>query len=226
MRQPGFSSAARPTEVAVSGDAAAVPPTLDRATGLECEAARFITAAFLRTQRAAVRLRDAAPLGFFTRPDDFGREPEGCFALPPDTFFPSDAADFLAVARDGGFAVFFDRVFVLVSRNFVVDVDRFFAVDTPFRERAVAVGLRAGAAAAIRRGLVAGLEVVSPLEPIACCVLESEGALGNVDGSTGEVPAGADCRISNRSRTRLCASFCLLRTWRISSPCRSRPATL
>jgi hypothetical protein len=128
------------------------------------------------------------------------------------------------VARDSGFAAF--RVFVFVSRSFGVDADRFFAVDTPFRARAVAVGLRAGAAAATRRRLVARLEVVSPLEPLSRRVLASDGALGNVDGSAGEVPAGTAWRISNRCRTRLCASFCLLRAWRISSPCRSRPATL
>jgi hypothetical protein len=67
---------------------------------------------------------------------------------------------------------------VFVSPDFVVDEDRFFAVDALFRERAVAVGLRAGAAAAIRRGLVGRLEVVSPLEPLSCRVLASAGALG------------------------------------------------
>jgi hypothetical protein len=67
---------------------------------------------------------------------------------------------------------------------------------------------------------------VSPPEPLSCHVLAADGALGNVDGSAGDVPAGTASRISNRSRTRLCASFCLLCAWRISSPCRSRPATL
>jgi hypothetical protein len=173
-----------------------------------------------------VRLRDAATsAGFFTPPDDFGREPERFFALPPD-FVPSDAADFLAVARDSGFAAFLDRVFVVVSRIFLVDVDRFLAVDTPLRERAVAVGLRAAAAAVTRRGLVPRLEVVSPLELLSCRVLGADGALANVDRSAREVPAGTAWRISNRSRTTLCASFCLWRAWRISSPCRSRPATL
>ena len=95
-----------------------------------------------------VRFRDAAaPARFFTPPDDFGREPEGFFALPLDAFFPADAADFMAVARDSFFAAVLDRVFVFVPRVFVLDADRFFAVDAPFRERTMAVGLRAGAAA-------------------------------------------------------------------------------
>ena len=174
-----------------------------------------------------MRLRDAgAPARFFTPSDDFGPEPEGFFAPPLDAFFPRDAADFLTVDRDSFFAAVLDRVFVLVPRVFVLDADRFFAVDTPFGERAVAVGLRAGDAAATRRGVVAGLEVVSPLEPLSRRALATDGALGNAEGSLGEVPAGTDWRISNRSRTKLCASFCLLRVWRISSPCRSRPATL
>ncbi len=173
-----------------------------------------------------VRLREAAaPARFFT-PSDFSRESEGFFAPPLDVFFPPDAADFLTVARDSFFAAVLDRFFVFVPRVFVLDAARCFLVDTPFRERAVAVGLRAGVAAATRRGLVARLEVVSPLEPLSCRALASDGALGNVDGSAGKVPAGAAWCISNRSRTRLCASFCLLRVWRISSPCRSRPATL
>jgi hypothetical protein len=120
-----------------------------------------------------------------------------------------------------------ERVFVFVARVFVLDADRFFAVDAPFPERAVAVGLRAGAA--VRRLDAAsspGAGGVSPLESLSCGALATEGALGNVDGSAGEVPAGAAWRIANRSRTTLSASFCLLRAWRISSPCRSRPATL
>jgi hypothetical protein len=150
-------------------------------------------------RRVAVRLRDAAaPARFFTPPDDFGQEPEGFFALQPDAFFPCDGADFLAVARDSCFAAFLDRVFVFVSRIFVVDADRFFAVDTPFRERAVAIGLRAGAAATTRRRLVAGPEVVSPLEPLSCRVPASDGALGNVDGSAGEVLAGTAWRMRGR----------------------------
>ena len=158
--------------------------------------------------------------------DDFDREAEGFFTPPLDAFFPPDAADFLTVALDSFIAAVLARFFVFVPRVFVLVADRFFAVDTPFRERAVAVGLRAGVAAATRRGLVARLEVVSPLEPLPCRVPASDGALGNVDGSAGKVPAGTAWRISNRSRTRLSASFCLLRVWRISSPCRSRPATL
>jgi hypothetical protein len=51
------------------------------------------------------------------------------------------------VARDRFFAAFLDRVFVFVLRVSVLDADRFFAAGAPFRERAVAVGLRAGAAA-------------------------------------------------------------------------------
>ena len=171
-----------------------------------------------------MRLRDAAaPARFFTPSDDFGREPEDFFAPPLEAFFPPDAADFLT---DSFFAAVLDRVFVFVPRVFGLDADRFFGLDTSFRERAVAVGLRAGVAAATRRGLVARLEVVSPLEPLSCPVLASDGARGNLDGSAGKVPAGTAWRISNRSRTRLSASFCLLRVWRISSPCRSRPATL
>jgi hypothetical protein len=174
-----------------------------------------------------VRLRDAAaPARFFTPPADFGREPEGLFVPPLDAFFLPDTA-VVAVARDCFFLPFLDRVFVFVPRLFVLDADRFFAVDVPFRERAVAVGLRAGAAA---RRLDApsspGSVVVSPLEPRSCRALATDGALGNVDGSVGEVPAGTPWRVANRCRTTLCASFCLLRAWRISSPCRSRPATL
>jgi hypothetical protein len=161
---------------------------------------------------------------FFT-PDDFGREPEVFFAAPLDALFPPDAADFLAVARGSGFAAVLDRVFVAVPRVFVLDADRFFAVDAPFRERAVAVGLRAGAAARRLEASAPGSATVSSLEPLSCRAL-ADGALGNVEGSAGEVPAGLAWRVSNRSRTTLCASFCLLRAWRISSPCRSRPATL
>ena len=85
-----------------------------------------------------VRLRDAvAPARFFTPSDDFGREPEDFFAP-------------LMVARDSFFAAVLDRVFVFVPRVFVLDADRFFAVDAPFRERAVAAGLRVGAC--VRRG--------------------------------------------------------------------------
>ena len=103
----------------------------------------------IRRQRfLVVRLRDAAaPARFFTPSDDFGREPDGFFAPPLNAFFPPDAADFLTVARDSFFAAVLGRVFVFVPRVFVLDADRFFAVDAPFRERAVAVGLRAGAAA-------------------------------------------------------------------------------
>ena len=174
-----------------------------------------------------MRLRDAAaPARFFTPSDDFGREPEDFFAPPLDAFFPPDAADFLTVARDSFFAAVLDRVFVFVPRVFVLDADRFFAVDAPFRERAVAVRLRASAAARRLEASSPGSAGVSPLEPLFCPALAADGALGNVDGSAGEVPAGTAWRISNRSRTTLCASFCLLRAWRISSPCRSRPATL
>jgi hypothetical protein len=116
--------------------------------------------AFPGTQRAAVRLRDAAASArFFAPPADFGREAVDFIVLPPDAF-ASDAADFLAAAFDTGFAAFFDRVVVFVSRLFFVDVDRFFAVDTLFRERAGAVGPGAGAAAVTPRGLVASFEVV------------------------------------------------------------------
>ena len=174
-----------------------------------------------------VRLRDAAaPARFFTPPVDFGREPEGFFAPPLNAFFPPDAADFLAMAGDSFFAAVLDRVFVFVPRVFVLDADRFFAVDAPFRERAVAVRLRASAAARRLEASSPGSAGVSPLEPLVCRALAADGALGNVDGSAGEVPAGTAWRISNRSRTTLCANFCLLRAWRISSPCRSRPATL
>jgi hypothetical protein len=176
-----------------------------------------------------VRLRDAAaPARFFTPPDDFGRAPEGFFAPPLDPFFRPDAADFRAAGRDGFFAAVLDRVFVFFEpRVFVLDPDGFFAVDTPFRERGVAVGLRARDAARRLDGASSpGLGTVSPLEPVSCRALATDGSLGNVDGSAGEVPAGTARRISNRSRTTLCASFCLLRAWRIFSPCRSRPATL
>ena len=175
-----------------------------------------------------VRLRDAAaPARFFTPSDDFGREPEDFFAPPLDAFFPPDAADFLTVARDSFFAAVLDRVFVFVPRVFVLDADRFFAVDAPFRELAVAAGLRIGAVARrLDAASSPGSGGVAPLEPLSCRALATDGALGNADGSAGEVPAGTDWRISNRSRTTLCASFCLLRAWRISSPCRSRPATL
>jgi hypothetical protein len=174
-----------------------------------------------------VRLRDAAaPARFFTPPDDIGREPERFFAPPLDAFFPPGAADYLAVARDGFFAAVLERVFVFVPRLFVLDADRFFAVDAPFRERAVTVGLRAGAAGRRLDAASSPGSGLSPLEPLSCGALATDGALGNVDGSAGEVPAGTAWRISNRSRTTLCASFCLLRTWRIFSPCRSRPATL
>jgi hypothetical protein len=139
-----------------------------------------------------VRFREAAAVArFFTPPDDFGREPEGFFAPPLDAFFPADAADFLAVTRDGFSAAVLDRVFVFVTRVFVLDADRFFAVDAPFPERAVAVGLRAGAAA--RRLDVAWSPSwggVSPLEPFSSRALATDGALGYVDGSAGEVPAG------------------------------------
>jgi hypothetical protein len=173
-----------------------------------------------------VRLRDAAaPARFFT-PDDFGREPEGLFA-PPEAFFPADAADFLAVARDSFFAAVLERVFVFGPCVFVLDAVRFFAVDAPFRERAVTVGLRAGAAARrLDAASSPGSGSVSPLEPFSCRALAPDVALGNVDASAGEAPAGTAWRISNRSRTTLCANFCLLRAWRIFSPCRSRPATL
>jgi hypothetical protein len=156
----------------------------------------------------------------------FGREAEGFFA-PLGAFFRPDAADFLAVARDSGFASVLDRVFVVVPRVFVLEAVRFFAAGAPFRERAAAVDLRAGAAA--RRpdaGFSPGSGAISPLDPLSCRALATDGSLGNVDGSAGEVPAGTAWRFSNRSRTALCASFCLLRAWRISSPCRSRPATL
>ena len=175
-----------------------------------------------------MRLRDAAaPARFFTPSDYFGREPEGFFAPPLDAFvfFPPDAADFLRVARDSGFAAVLGRVFVFVPRVFVLDANRF-AVDAPFRERAVAVRLRASAAARRLEASSPGSAGVSPLEPLVCRALAADGALANVDGSAGEVPAGTTWRISNRSRTTLCANFCLLRAWRISSPCRSRPATL
>ena len=173
-----------------------------------------------------VRFRDAgAPARFFTPPDDFDRE--GFFAPPVDPLFPADAADVLAVARDSFFASIPDRVFVFVPRVVPLDADRFFAVDALFRERPVAVGRRAGAAARrLDAAAAPGSVGVSPLEPLSCRAFATDGALGNVDGSAGEVPAGAAWRISNRSRTTLCASFCLLRVWRISSPCRSRPATL
>jgi hypothetical protein len=175
-----------------------------------------------------VRLRDAAaPTRFFTPSDDFGREPEGFFAPPPGAFFPPDAADFLTVARDSFFAAVLDRFFVFVPRVFVLDADRFFAVDAPFRELAVAAGQRVGAVARrLDAASSPGSRGVSLLEPLSCRALATDGALGNADGSAGEVPAGTDWRISNRSRTTLSASFCLLRAWRISSPCRSRPATL
>ena len=149
-----------------------------------------------------VRLPDAAaPARFFTPSDDFGREPEGFFAPPLDAFFPPDSADFLTVARDSFFAVVLDRVFVFVPRVFVLDADRFFAVDTPFRERAVAAGLRAGAAARrLDAASLPGSGGVAPLEPLSCRALATDGALGNVDGSAGKVPAGTAWRISNRSR--------------------------
>ena len=164
-----------------------------------------------------MRLRDAAaPARFFTVSDDFGREPEDFFAPPLDAFFPPDAADFLTVARDSFFAAVLDRVF-FVPRVLVLDADGFFAVDAPFRERAVAAGLRAGAAPRrLDAASSPGSGGVAPLEPLSCRALATDGALGNADGS---VPAGTDWRIANRSRTTLCASFCLLRAWRISSPC-------
>jgi hypothetical protein len=152
-----------------------------------------------------VRLRDdaAAPARFFTLPGDFGREPEGFFVPPPDAFFRPDAADFLSVARDGDFTAG-DRVFVFVPRVLVLDADRFFAFDAPFRERAVAAGRRAGAAARrLDAASSPGSGGVSPLEPLSCLTLATDGALGNVDGSAGEVFAGAVWRISNRSRTTL-----------------------
>ena len=175
-----------------------------------------------------MRLRDAAaPARFFTVSDDFGREPEDFFAPPLDAFFPPDTADFLTVARDSFFAAVLDRVFVFVPRVFVLDADRFSAVDAPFRERAVAAGLRVGAVARrLDAASSPGSRGVAPLEPLSCRALATDGALANADGSAGDVPAGTASRISNRSRTRLCASFCLLCAWRISSPCRSRPATL
>ncbi len=168
-----------------------------------------------------VRRRDAAaPARFFMPPDDFCREPNGFFAPPLDALFPPDAADFPAVARDSFVGAVLDRVFVL-------DADRCFAVDAPFRGRAVAVGLGACVAAPrLDAASSPGSGGVSPLEPLSCRALATDGPLGNVDGSAGEVPAGIAWRVSNRSRTTLCASFCLLRAWRISSPCRSRPATL
>ncbi len=138
-----------------------------------------------------MRLRDAAaPARFFTPPDDFGREPEGFFAPPLDAFFPFDP-DCLAVARDSFFAAVLARVFVFGPRVFLLDTDRFFAVDAPFREPAVAVGLCAGAAARrLDAASSPGSEGVSRLEPLSCRALATDGALGNVDGSAGEVPAG------------------------------------
>jgi hypothetical protein len=181
------------------------------------------------TQRfLAVRLRDAAaPARCFTPPDDFGREPEGFFAPPLDAFFRPEAAVFLAVAGARFFAAVLDRVFVFVPRVFALDADCFFAIDPPFRERAVAVFLRAGTAARrLDAASSAGSRSVSTVEPLSSRTLATDGALGNIDGSAGEVSAGTGWRFSNRSRTTLCASFCLWRAWRISSPCRSRPATL
>jgi len=173
-----------------------------------------------------VRLRDAAvPARFFTPPDDFGLEPDGFFARPLDVFFPPDAADGLAVPRDSWFAAVLDRVFVVVARVFVLDTDGFFAVDAPFRERAVAVGRRVGAAAR-RLDAASSPGLGWRLEPPSGRALATDGALGNAEGSAGAVAAGAVWRISNRSRTTLCASLCLLRAWRMSSPWRSRPATL
>jgi hypothetical protein len=146
-----------------------------------------------------VSLREAAAgAPFFTLPDDFGREREGFFAPSVDAFFPPDAADFMTVARESFFATFLDRVLVFVPRGFVLDADRCFAADAAFRERTVAVGLRAGAAA--RRLDVAsrpGLGIVSPLEPLSRGALGTDGALGNVDGSA-RVTVGATWRISNR----------------------------
>ena len=163
---------------------------------------------------------------FFAAPDDLGREPEAFFAPPLDAFFPPDTADFLTDARDSFFVAFLDRVFAFVPRVFVLDTDRFFAVDAPVRERAVAVGLRAGAARRLDAASSPGSVVVSPLAAFSCRTVATGGALRNVDGTAGGVPAATAWRISNRSRTTLCASVCLLRAWRISSPCRSRPATL
>jgi hypothetical protein len=161
----------------------------------------------MAVQRLGVaRLREATAAARFCPPDDFGREPEDFFAAPPAAFFPPDAADVLPAARDSFFAAVFDAVAVFVARALVLEADRPFALEAPFRERAAAL--------------------VSPFDPLSCCALPRDGALGKVEGSAGEVAAGAAWRLSNRSRTTLCARFCLLRACRISSPCRSRPATL
>jgi hypothetical protein len=173
------------------------------------------------------RFRDATAAARFFPPDDFGREPEDFLAPPLDALFPPDAADVLAVARDSFFAAVLDRIFVSVPRVFVLDADRLFTLDAPFREGAVALGLRADAAARrLDAASSPGSWGVSPLEPLSCRALATDGALGNVEESVGEVAAGTAWRLSNRSRTTLCARLCLLRAWRISSPCRSRPATL
>ena len=110
-----------------------------------------------------VRRRDAAaPARFFTPPVDFGPEPDGFFAPPLNAFFPPDAADFLAMAGDSFFAAVLGRVFVFVPRVFVLDANRFFAVDAPFRERAVAVRLRASGAARRLEASSPGSAGVSP----------------------------------------------------------------
>jgi hypothetical protein len=171
--------------------------------------------------------RDAlARARFFTAPDDRRRKLEAFFAPPLDAFLPPDAADFLGLARDSFFVAFLDRVFVFVSRVFVLELAGFFAVEARFRERAVAVGLRAGAARRLDGASSPDSVVVSPLAAVSCRALATGGAIRDLDGAAGNVPAGTAWRTSNRSRTTLCASFCLLRACRISSPCRSRPATL
>lgn len=123
----------------------------------------------------------------------------------------ADAADFVAVTRAGLFAAVLERVFVLVAGSFVVDAGSVFAADAALRERDVAAGLRAAVAAATRRGLVATLEVAPALESRSCRAGASDDALGDADALGAEDSAGAGCRSSNRWRTRLCASFCLLR---------------
>jgi hypothetical protein len=165
------------------GHPSSTPPRTVRAAGPRAPAVqRFLV----------VRLREAAASArFFTPPDDFGRNPAGFFAPPLDGFFPPDAAGFLAVAPDGFSAAVLDRVLVLVPRVFVLDAERSFALEAPFRARAVAVGRRAGAAAP-RLDLASSpsSEGVSPLEPLPSRAFATDGALGYVDGSAGEVPAG------------------------------------
>ena len=139
-----------------------------------------------------------------------------------DVFFrPAPADFFFAAARD----FFADRVVFPVARVVDPDAAPFFAAVAVRRERAGAVRRRA-VSPPRDVGSSRFSTAASSLAPPSSGSFTVDAALGNVARPVGKLPAGSACCISNRSRTRLCASFCLFCAWRMSSPCRSRPATL